>query len=120
MNANSTLTLNNANDCTFPGSDSQQREGTGTGKVNLVKNGGGTLLLSGANSYTGTTTMNGGTIDVTGSISIVGLSMASGTTLYFNRTDGFFGCNAAISGDGTVQIKQGAHSFTRGRAATSR
>ena len=47
LNSNSTLTVNNAADCTLPGSDPQQLQGSGTGKVNLIKNGGGSLLLGG-------------------------------------------------------------------------
>ena len=43
-------------------------QGSGTGKVNLVKSGGGDLVLSGTNLYTGSTTVNGGTLQVTGSI----------------------------------------------------
>ena len=43
-------------------------QGTGTGKVNLVKSGSGCLILGGTNTYTGTTTVSGGTLQVTGSI----------------------------------------------------
>jgi len=45
--------------------------GTGTGLLHVTKAGAGTWTLSGSNSYTGDTTVNGGTlvVDATGSIS---------------------------------------------------
>ena len=41
--------------------------GGGTG-ASLVKTGSGTMILSGANTYTGGTTVNGGTLEISGSI----------------------------------------------------
>ena len=55
----------------------------------LTKNGAGTLELSGANNYTGDTTVNAGTLqlDVTGS-SVGALRLANGTTLNLNLSGG--------------------------------
>lgn len=53
-----TLTLTGPGDATVSGIISNG----GTGAGNLTKGGTGTLTLSGANTYTGTTTVNGGTL----------------------------------------------------------
>ena len=60
----STLTVNNSNSYTFPGVIG----GAGTNENNLalVKSGSGTLTLSGANTYTGDTTVLGGQLTVNG------------------------------------------------------
>ena len=101
LNADSTLTVNDAADCTFAGVIRNSAQGSGTGKVNLVKSGDGTLLLSNANSYSGTTTINGGTLQITGSISSSSaVSIASGATLYFNGASSCVGCNGPITGSG--------------------
>ena len=112
LNTNSTLTLNDAADCTFAGVIRNSAQGSGTGRVNLLKSGGGTLLLSNADSYSGTTTINGGTLQITGSISSSSaVSIASGATLYFNCASSCVGCNGPISGSGTLQISTAAHSI---------
>ena len=68
LNTDSTLTVNNAADCTFLGVIRNSLQGSGTGKVNLLKSGAGSLILGGTNTYTGSTTVSGGTLQVTGSI----------------------------------------------------
>lgn len=54
-----TLTLNNTGTQEFSGI---LRNGTLAGTLGLAKNGAGTQILSGVNTYTGTTTLNGGTL----------------------------------------------------------
>jgi autotransporter-associated beta strand protein len=115
LNADSTLTVNNAADCAFAGVIRDSTQGNGTGKLNLVKDGGGHLVLSGVNLYSGPTTVDAGMLEVSGSIqSSCGANVASAATLYFNRNAGFLGCGGPITGSGTVQIYQGAHSLLAG------
>ncbi|MBS0275402.1 MAG: autotransporter domain-containing protein [Proteobacteria bacterium] len=53
----------------------------GASAVALAKNGTGLFTLSGANSYTGATSVNAGTLSVTGSIASSAVTVASGATL---------------------------------------
>jgi len=56
--------------------------GTGTtGPLNLVKNGAATLILTGANTHSGTTTISSGTLQVDGSISASPVTVQSEGTL---------------------------------------
>jgi autotransporter-associated beta strand protein len=80
LEGTSTLTVGDATSTSIAGVIS------GTG--NLVKQGSGTLTLSGANTYTGTTTVNAGTLSVTG-------STTSGTTVNSGATLGGTGSIAA-------------------------
>lgn len=62
---------------------------SGTNKTSLLKNGTGTWVLSGTNSYTGTTTVSQGTLLVNGSISTSSLTtVQSGATLGGSGTVG--------------------------------
>ena len=111
LNTDSTLTVNNSSDCTFLGVIRNSLQGSGTGKVNLVKSGAGSLILGGINTYTGSTTVSCGTLQVTGSLGSTSLvSISPGATLYFNNSNGNLGWVGPLAGSGTVQIYQGAHS----------
>jgi autotransporter-associated beta strand protein/YVTN family beta-propeller protein len=69
-----TLTITQTNAKTFAGTITDafsEYDGSGsgtTGPLNLVKNGAATLTLTGASTYTGTTTIGGGTLQVDGSL----------------------------------------------------
>lgn len=68
------------------------------GTASLAKSGGGTLSLSGANTYTGTTTVSAGTLIVNGSLANTATRVESGATLGGRGTIG-----------GLTTIANGAH-----------
>ncbi|WP_181179999.1 autotransporter domain-containing protein [Mesorhizobium sp. B2-1-3A] len=77
-------------------------DGGALAKGNFTKDGTGKLILSGANTYLGTTTVNAGILQVDGSLGSADLVVASGATL---------GGNGSIGGvaGGTVTIQAGGH-----------
>jgi autotransporter-associated beta strand protein len=74
----------------------------GTG--NLVKDGAGTVILSGDNSYTGTTTVSDGLLRINGDSSLAtgAVSVASGATLGGSGTIGGLSSTATIASGGTL------------------
>ncbi|MCL4204010.1 MAG: autotransporter-associated beta strand repeat-containing protein, partial [Pirellulaceae bacterium] len=87
--------------------------GTISGTGGLTKVATGTLTLSGANNYTGATTISDGLLEVTGQIGAGGLagtvSISSGATLSGNGT-----VNAPISGSAGSAIQATGDGFTLG------
>jgi fibronectin-binding autotransporter adhesin len=95
-------------------------DGLGTGGA-LTKIGAGTLTLTGANGYTGGTTVEAGTLDIGGggaTGSIAGnVDVAAGATLAFNRSNDF-AFAGTIGGDGAVgKLGAGAATLTGNSAA---
>ena len=99
--------------------------GNGSGSVALVKQGSTTWALSGANTYTGATTVSSGTLKVgnggaTGVLGGGGVSVATGATLAFDRSDAGLVVSDIISGSGAViQIGSGTTSLTGVNSYTS-
>ncbi len=67
----------------------------------LVKNGPGTMALTGASTYTGSTTINSGTLLVNGSISTGGVAVNSGATL---GGTGNIGGAVTVNGGATLRV----------------
>ncbi len=108
-----TVGVDNGSD-TFSGTISNNAGGyggIGGGTLNLVKSGTGTQTLSGANSYTGTTTISSGTLKLQGdafSTTARAYTIASGAVLNIDGNTGIASGNTTLSGSGTLRISGGA------------
>lgn len=97
---NATLTLGaTSGTATFSGSI---EDGSGGGSLKLAKTGGGTQVLSGANSYTGGTSVSGGTLKISGG----GTLGATTNSLAVN--------GGTLDLGGTTQTQDGGVSLTGG------
>ena len=106
VNLNSyTLTVGNANSTTY--------SGVMSGSGALVKQGSGTLTLSGTNAYTGTTTINAGTLalSATGSIASSSRLVANGVFDISASTDGVVNM-VSLSGSGSIVLGSNSLNIT--------
>jgi autotransporter-associated beta strand protein len=120
LNNNGTLVFNRSNAITQGTDFASVIAGTG----NVIKNGSGTLTLSGANTYTGTTTIEAGTLQIGSGGSTGTLSTSSALNnngrLVFNRNNTITqGTDfaSAIAGTGNV-IQNGSGELILGGANT--
>jgi autotransporter-associated beta strand protein len=78
------------------------------GKINVIKEGAGTWTLAGANTYTGTPTVNAGTLHVAGSLTSSSLIAIAGGTLKLDSNGSFNRViktpTIAITGDGRLDL----------------
>jgi autotransporter-associated beta strand protein len=98
---NSTLTINQASaEATFAGTIKDNTSGS------VVKAGIGTLILTGTNTYQGSTTVNGGTLSLSATNAIassIAMNVATGANLNINGTQTI----GTLSGLGNVNLSSG-------------
>ncbi|WP_024850362.1 autotransporter family protein [Hydrogenovibrio kuenenii] len=101
--SNKTLTTGDAADTTFAGVISDG--GAFASDIgNLAKTGTGTFTLTGANTYTGTTTVTEGTLNVTGSIASTTVNVDTGGKLQVGGSSIADAAALTLNGTGQLQI----------------
>ena len=103
-----------ANSLTLAGNANTTLSGAIGGSGSLVKTGSGTLILSGANTYTGTTTVSAGTLQGS-TTSLIGNIVNNGAVVFDQAASGSYG--GIISGSGSF-TKQNAGTLTLTNANT--
>ena len=84
----------------------------GTGTLALIKQGDGTLILRGANTYTGGTTINGGTLQLANAATLASnVTVEEGATFELNANTQAMTFGQTISGAGSVK-KSGSNDVT--------
>jgi autotransporter-associated beta strand protein len=83
--------------------DSATFAGAISGTGQLIKNGASTEVLTGSNSVTGTTSINGGVLTVTSAGSLLSSTITVGATTTFNAS-GALSTTAAITDNGTLNL----------------
>ena len=88
------------------------------GTHGLLKTGSGNLLLSGADTYTGTTSVANGALTLSGSLASTSLDIASGATLV--DSNGGLAAAAALTNTGTLTINsaESVSSYTQNPGGT--
>lgn len=89
--------------------------------MTITKNGAGTQILSGANSYSGATTINGGALQIgnggtTGSLTTTAIT--NNATLAFNRSNGLAFSNVISGTGGITQAGAGTTTLSGGNSFT--
>ena len=110
--SNVMLTVNNSADCSFNGA--LRNTATGSGTITLVKNGTGTLTLSGSNiSYTGGTTLSGGklVLEDTDNAAFLGKNITNLASLEFNASAVDINFSGYLLGSGSL-TKSGPRNLT--------
>jgi autotransporter-associated beta strand protein len=114
--SNSTLDVRGAGDTTISGT-------VGTGSGGITKNGTGTLILSGTNTYSGTTLVQEGVLSLQNSAGLGGLgttTVSSGAALHLDSTahgnllggDATTISGTGVSGTGAIRNVLGANNYT--------
>ena len=93
-----------AGNVTVAGSNDLALVGQITGTGGLIKNGGATLTLGGANTFQGHVALNAGTLQVDGSLGNASIGVASGSTL---TGSGSLGGAVDIADGGHLQLRSG-------------
>ncbi len=96
---NNTLTINQSGSTTFSGEIADGGVGGGT-EGDLIKQGGGTLTLSGTNTYTGDTDIKAGTLVLSGQLASPKVTVFSGATL--TNSSGGLSSNASLTNNGLI------------------